>query len=111
MRILLDECIPRKLKNHLRGHDCITVPDAGLAGKTNGEILSLAEQAGFEVFLTLDQGIEYEQNLGHREIAIVVIYAKSSRLNDLIVHMRATLHALESIAGGQLINIGQIRRA
>jgi hypothetical protein len=52
MRVLLDECVPRKLKNHLLGHECVTVPDAGLAGKKNGELLSLAVQAGFEVFLT-----------------------------------------------------------
>lgn len=106
MRVLLDECVPRKLKNHLLGHECATVPDAGLAGKKNGELLSLAEQAGFDVFLTVDHGIEYEQNLAQRKIAVVVIYAKSSRLNDLIVHMPATLNALASIASGQLIKVG-----
>jgi hypothetical protein len=57
-RLLLDECIPRKFKNHLPGHDCLTVPDAGWAGKKNGELLSLAENAGFQVFVSLDQGTE-----------------------------------------------------
>jgi len=81
-------------------------PCQGLAGKKNGELLSLAEQNGFEVFLTVDHRIEYEQNLVHRKIAVVVIYAKSSRLNDLIVHMPATLNVLSSIASGQLIKVG-----
>ena len=63
MKLLLDECVPRKFRNLLPAHDCRTVPEEGLAGKKNGELLSLAEQAGFEVFLTLDRGLEYQQNL------------------------------------------------
>lgn len=61
MRILLDECIPRKLRNEFPDHECRTVPEAGLAGKKNGALLSLAERAGFEVFLTMDKGLQYEQ--------------------------------------------------
>ncbi len=60
MRILLDECIPRKLKFGLSGHTCKTVPEAGFAGSKNGVLLSLAENAGFEVFLTMDKGIQFE---------------------------------------------------
>lgn len=54
MKVLLDECVPRKFKDSLTGHECRTVPEAGWAGKKNGELLSLAEQADFEVFLTVD---------------------------------------------------------
>ena len=50
-KALLDECIPRKLKSHLSGYDCLTVPEAGWAGKDNGELLSLAENAGLQVFV------------------------------------------------------------
>ena len=63
MKILLDECIPRRFKESLVGHICLTVPEVGLAGRKNGELLSLAEQDGFEVFLTLDKGLQYQQNL------------------------------------------------
>jgi len=52
MRILLDECIPKKFKKCFVGHECSTVPEAGLAGYKNGELLTLAEREGFEVFLT-----------------------------------------------------------
>jgi hypothetical protein len=72
MKLLLDECLPRKFKSHLLGHECHTVPEAGWAGKKNGELLSLAEKAGFQIFLTLDQGMEYEQNLKGRAIALVL---------------------------------------
>jgi hypothetical protein len=54
MKILLDECLPRKLLNALPDHDCQTVPQAGLAGQKNGRLLSLAENAGFNLFVTID---------------------------------------------------------
>jgi len=78
MRVLLDECVPRKLKSHLPSHECASVPEAGFAGKKNGELLKLAVEAGFEVFVTVDQGIEYEQNLMSQELAIIIIRAKSN---------------------------------
>ena len=104
MKLLLDECVPRNLKSHLPGVECQTVPEAGLAGKKNGE--PLAERAGFQVFLTVDRGIEYEQNLQHRAIGVVVIHAKSSRLDDLLPHAPEILKALASIQRGQLVNVG-----
>jgi hypothetical protein len=106
MRLLLDECVPRKLKNHLSGVDCETVPSAGLAGKKNGELLSLAERLGFQIFLTLDRGIEYEQTLKNRNIAVIVILAKSSRLVDLVPHVPEILKALRSVPLGQFKKIG-----
>ena len=59
MKILIDECIPRKFKGCLPNHECQTVPEAGLAGKKNGELLSLAERAGFRPLVTMDKGIEF----------------------------------------------------
>jgi hypothetical protein len=106
MKLLLDECVPRKLGNYLPGIDCQTVPEASLAGKKNGELLRLAELSGFQVFLTIDQGIEYQQNLQHRNIAIIVIQAQSSRLNDLLTHAPEILKVLGSIQRGQLVKIG-----
>jgi predicted nuclease of predicted toxin-antitoxin system len=106
MKLLLDECVPRKLKNHLPGVECQTVPEAGLAGKKNGELLSRAEQAGFQVFLTVDRGIAYEQNLQHRRIAVVVINSQSSRFDDLLPHAPEILKVLSSIRNGQLLKVG-----
>jgi predicted nuclease of predicted toxin-antitoxin system len=84
MKILLDECVPRKFKDSLSGHDCSTVPEEKLAGRKNGELLALAESAGFQVFLTLDRGIEYQQTLHPRTIAVIIIRAKSSQLAELL---------------------------
>jgi hypothetical protein len=106
MRLLLDECVPRKFRNMLPGHDCRTVPEEGLAGKKNGELLSLAEKSGFEVFLTLDCGLEYEQNLQGRKIAVILIRSKSSRLADLLPQSPEILRVLRSIRSGDLIKVG-----
>lgn len=73
MRILLDECVPRAVKKSLTGHACTTVPQAGLAGRKNGVLLRLAEDLGYEVFLTVDRGLEQQQNPAGRKIAIVLL--------------------------------------
>jgi hypothetical protein len=106
MKLLLDECVPRKFRNLLPFHDCRTVPEEGLAGKKNGELLSLAEQAGFDVFVTLDRGLEYQQNLQGRIIAVVLIRAKSSRLVDLLPLSPELLRVLRSVRPGELVKVG-----
>jgi len=106
MKLLLDECVPRKFRNLLPGHDCRTVPEEGMAGKNNGELLSLAEKSGFQVFLTLDHGLEYEQNLERRSIAIILIRAKSNCLADLLPHSPEILRVLRSIQHGELVKVG-----
>ncbi len=97
MKLLLDECVPRKFRNMLPGHDCRTAPEEGLAGKKNGELLARAEESGFEVFLTIDRGIEYEQNLQGRNIAVILVRSKSSRLADLLPQSHEILRVLRSI--------------
>jgi hypothetical protein len=106
MRLLLDECIPRKLKNSLQSHECRSVSEEGWAGKKNGELLSLAEDSGFQVFLTIDRGIEYQQNLRPRRIAVLLIRTKSNRLADLLPLVPEILKALPSLQPGQLAKAG-----
>lgn len=85
MKILIDECAPRALKLFLpaKGYACWTVQGASWSGKSNGELLGLAE-TGFDVFVTLDTNLRYQQNLKGRRIAIVFLLAPSNRLKDLV---------------------------
>jgi predicted nuclease of predicted toxin-antitoxin system len=108
MKILLDECVPKPLKQSLEvdGHICCTVPEAGFAGKTNGELLRLAERS-FDVFVTLDKGVPHQQNLSRSTIGIVLIRAKSSRVADLLPHVPACLSALRSLEPGQIVEVGE----
>jgi hypothetical protein len=105
MRILIDECVDERLRYSLLGHDCHTARYAGLAGLQNGELLAAAEAAGFDVLLTVDQGIEYQQNLADRRVAIIILRAKSSRLKDLLPHVPACLAHITSIHPGQIVTI------
>ena len=107
MRILIDECIPRKFKSSLtaHGHDCSTVPEAGFAGKKNGELLAVAE-GHFDVFVTIDRGLRFQQNLQGRRIALIVIRAKSNRLADIRPRAPECLLVLETINPGQIVEVG-----
>jgi len=105
MRILIDECIDERFRNSLPGHDCQTARYAGLAGLTNRELLTAAETAKFDVFLTVDRGIEYQQNLTGRNIAIIIFRTKSNRLKDLLPYVPVCLAHIESIQPGQIVRI------
>src|SRR5712692_6272309 len=105
MRILIDECIDERFRNSLTGHDCQTARYAGLAGLKNGDLLKAAEVAKFDVFLTVDQGIEYQQNLTAQKIAIIILRAKSNRLKDLLSLVPACLARIKSIQPGQIVSI------
>ena len=73
MRILLDECLPRRLKQAFgTEHEVTTVPERGWAGKQNGDLLTLA--AGeFEVFITVDTGVEFQHNVGASSLTVVLL--------------------------------------
>ena len=82
MRILLDEPVPRRLGSLLVGHEVATVPRSGWGGIKNGKLLTLAATK-FDVFLTTDQNIEFQQNLSALPIAILVVVARSNRMKDI----------------------------
>jgi hypothetical protein len=93
-------------EKRIRRADCMTAPEAGLAGKKNGVLLSLAEGAGFDVFLTLDKGIQYQQNMEGRSIAILIVRAKSNRIQDLLPHVEACRVIVRSIQRGEVVRVG-----
>jgi predicted nuclease of predicted toxin-antitoxin system len=107
MRILIDECLPRRLKGWFESHDCQTVPEASLSDKKNGELLAIAERQGFEIFLTMDKGLGYEQNLTGRRIAVIVLRAKSNRMADLTPLVDECVSKMRSIESGQIARIGE----
>jgi len=82
VRILLDECIDRRFARELSRHEVRTVPEAGWAGKSNGDLLALAENS-FDVFVTVDRNLSFQQNVPRFSIAVVVLRAHSNRLAEL----------------------------
>jgi len=97
MRILLDEDLPRRLANHLLAHEVSTVQQCGWSGVKNGKLLALAS-AQFDVFLTMDGNLEYQQNLATLPIAVLVIQAVSNRIQHLEPVVPNMLRALDHIA-------------
>jgi PIN like domain len=105
MRILLDECVPRRLRHELPGHDVHTVHEMGWSGKKNGELLQLMAGQAFEVLLTVDQSIRHQQNLQSAGIALVVLVAPSNRLADLVPLMPSVQVVLNSAKPGDVIEV------
>jgi len=107
MKVLIDECAPKKLKSVLtaNGYDCATVQEAGWSGKENGELLADAD-GRFDALVTVDQNIYYQQNLTERKIAVVIIRASSNRLEDLEPYFPACVLALRSIRPGTVVEVG-----
>jgi len=104
MRILIDECLPRTLKRHFPGHYCRTVQEMGWFGKENGELLLLAERE-FDFLVTTDQGIPHQQNLSGRNIGLLLFYARSNKLKDLLPLLPDALVALSSPNIGRVLRI------
>ena len=104
MRVLLDECGPRALGKELRGHEVKTVSEAGWAGVKNGELLQLAANE-FDVFLTIDRNLEYQQNFSGVVLAVVVIHAPSNDIAVLRPLMPAVLAAIPRAKPGALTHI------
>jgi hypothetical protein len=104
MNILLDECLPRRLKFHISGHTVQTVPEMGWAGTKNGALLRLAEGA-FDVFVTADQNMQYQQNLRSNILGIIVLIAPNNRLETLTPLIPQLMSTLSSIQPGKVIHI------
>jgi predicted nuclease of predicted toxin-antitoxin system len=107
MKVLLDECAPIDLKTFLteRGLQCLTVREAGWSGKQNGELLSLAESQ-FEVFVTIDTKLSFQQNLSGRRIAVVLLVGRSNRLVDLTPLFSECLTAIGEAKPGSFAIVG-----
>ena len=104
MRILLDECLPGRLKRDLPGHEVLTVPEAGWAGRKNGVLLRLAAEH-FDVFLTVDRGLPFQQHVVGLDIAIVVLIASANRLDALRPLRPMVLERLDSLQRGTVTHI------
>lgn len=105
MKILLDECVDHRFRAELTGHDVRTVSELGWAGLKNGELLTRA-QDDFDVFLTIDAGIPFQQNLQTFKIAVVLLHAKSNRFEDLKLLASALLEVLTKAEPGKLLKVG-----
>jgi PIN like domain len=104
MRVLLDECFPRALRVELPGHEVTTVAEAGWAGVKNGALLQLAATR-FEVLLTVDRNLEYQQNYSSLTIAVIVVDAPSNDIEIIRPLMPKVLEALPKAKSGIVTHV------
>ena len=106
MKILLDENLPHALRHFLPGHDVYTVAHMRWSGRSNGDLLRAASGEGFDVLLTNDSGVEYQQNLIALPVGVLVIRAKTNKLDDIRPLLPQILLALSMFKPNTLVRVG-----
>jgi predicted nuclease of predicted toxin-antitoxin system len=103
MKLLLDECTPKRLKNDFHGHEVQTVDEVGLKGVLNGELFRAAIAQQFDVVITVDRQIPFQQNLSQIDIAVIILVARPCRYEHLKKLVPHALIALETIRAGEVV--------
>jgi hypothetical protein len=102
MKLLLDECLDWRLRRELPGHEVRTVQEMGWDGVKNGRLLALA-QVDFQVFITGDRNLSFQQNLPSFSISVVVLKSESVRLIHTPPLMPKVIASLSALQAGQLV--------
>jgi len=105
VKVLLDECVDWRLARLLSGHDVRTVQEMGWAAMRNGNLLALAEDS-FDVFLTVDRNLSFQQSLPRFQIAVIVVCAATNRLQDLLPLVPRIINAIPTAKHGEVMFIG-----
>lgn len=105
MRILLDECVPRRFRQELPEHEVRTVPEMGWASFKNGDLLSVAS-GNFDVLITTDQRLNYQQRVSTHAIAVVVLVARRNKLEYLLPLVPDPRNVLGKVKSGEVRRLG-----
>jgi hypothetical protein len=104
-RVLLDENIDVRLATSITGHSVSTVRTEGWVGVWNGELLRRAEEAGFEVFVTADRNLQYQQALSKRAFGTVVLFPRRLKLEFLLALLPDLAEAVAVVGPGQVLHV------
>ena len=105
MLVLLDEQLPRHLAREIGGHNVSTVQQRGWAGLKNGELLRVAADAGFEVLVTADRNLQFQQNLSQSQLGIILLIAPSNALEDILPLVPNLLATILKASPGRLLRV------
>jgi len=103
MRVLFDQATPVPIRTHLVGHDVRTAAQQGWDTLKNGDLLAAAEADGFEVLLTTDKNMRYQQNLAGRKIAVVVLGRQ--QWPSLRAHVQRVVEAIKAASPGSYTEV------
>ena len=100
MKILLDECVTKRLKVHLTAHEVATVTEKGWSGLKNGQLMAAASAGGFDVLLTIDKNLQHQQNISKYPLIIIILNSASSKLEKLVTFLPAVERQLPAFTKG-----------
>jgi predicted nuclease of predicted toxin-antitoxin system len=106
MKLLFDECLPKRLKYDFPGHEAFTVDEVAFKGLENGDLLQAAS-GRFDVFITVDRRLTREHDVSLFDIGVIVLISQSNRYEDLKPLLLKILNKLGSISSGQVIEISR----
>jgi len=104
MKVLLDESLPRELCGLLPGHEVATVQQRGWRSRSNGDLLRLAETE-FDVFMTADQNLEYQQHVARFKIGVVVLAPSRNRIESYLPLLADIAAAVDRVKPGKVIRV------
>ena len=105
MRVLIDECLPVRLAGMLAGHEIRTVRDLKLLGLGNGKLLAAAEPL-IDVFVTVDKNLVNQHTIPGLRLSVIVLRARSNKIEDLSPLLPRLLSALDALSPGQVVLVG-----
>ena len=105
MKIIIDECLPKRMTQFFPGDEVWTVPQIGLSGSKDKILLDELDTRNIEVFVTIDGNIEYQQQFKNRVFGTVIIRAVSNRFSDLLHSKDELVEAVKSVTSGNVIHV------
>lgn len=105
MKVLIDECVDWRLSREILGHEVKTARQMGWSTIKNGELIALAAK-GFDVFVTVDRNLSFQQNLPDFALAVIVLCATSNRLSDLQRLIPELLASISTAEAGTVTYVG-----
>jgi hypothetical protein len=106
VKVLLDECVPRRFAVALAKVDVSTARREGWTSLRNGELLSRMRTAGFSTLVTVDRNLTYQQNVAAVGIAVIVVHARTNRVTDLLPLASHVMEAIARTAPGEIAHVG-----
>ena len=107
MKVLLDECVTKKLKSYLKEFEVYTVTELGWSGVKNGKLLTLCVEQGFDLLLTIDKNLVYQQNLNKYTISVVIFNSITSKIDELKLFVPSFKQQIANIEFHKVYLIGK----
>ncbi|HWB60234.1 MAG TPA: DUF5615 family PIN-like protein [Chthoniobacteraceae bacterium] len=104
MKVILDECLPKRLARELTGHEAVTVPMAGWAGIQNGDLLRRIA-GNYDAFITIDGNLVHQQNTASLSFSVIILRAPSNKFEDIHPLIPDILQALATAKPGQILYV------